>query len=110
MSLYADYLRERTKDLILEDEGGFATYRYMDDLKTVYVVDIYTVPAARREGHAKTLVDQIAEKARKVGCTHMIGTVLLGKDWTTTNTKIMFRLGCEIKSATPEYIVFSKEI
>lgn len=110
MSLYADYLRERTKDLILEDEGGFATYRYMDDLKTVYIVDIYTVPAARREGHAATLADLIAKKARAVGCTHMIGTVAPSTNGSTDSLKVLLAYGMTLFEARPDCIIMRKEL
>ena len=110
MSLYADYLRERTKDIIIEDQEGFATYRYMDDLKTVYIIDIYTVPEARHSYHATRLADQIAENARRVGCTSMIGTVVPSAKGSTTSLKVLLSYGMTLQSAGPDYIVMRKDL
>ena len=43
MSLYANYLREKSFDEILETDKGFATYRFLDERKTVYIVDLYVL-------------------------------------------------------------------
>lgn len=110
MSLYADYLRERTKDKILEDGGGFATYRYMDDGKTVYVVDIYTAPGHRDRGRATDLADQIAAEARGQGCTHMIGTVAPSTNGSTASLKVLLAYGMTLQSAGPDLIVMRKEL
>lgn len=110
MSMYADYLRERTNDHILENEWGFATYRFMDDDHTVYIVDIFISQKVRGKGHAASLADRIADEARFKGCTKMLGTVLVGKEWTTTNAKILLAYGFEIQSATAEVIIFRKSL
>lgn len=110
MSLYADYLQERTKDKILESQGGFVTYRYMDDGKTVYIVDIYTVPRARKHGHASALANQVAEEARAQGCTRMIGTVVPSAKGATASLKVLLAYGMALESAGPDYIVMGKEV
>ncbi len=62
-TLYAQYLAERTSDEILETQEGFATYRFLNDGKTVYIVDIYTVPDVRGRGYAAGLADKVLDVA-----------------------------------------------
>lgn len=111
MSMYAEYLAERTQDLIIETGDGFATYRYIPDRNAVYLIDIYVVPKARKAGEASRLADRVAAEGKeKWGVKRMLGSVLVGKAWTTTNTKILLAYGFAIESATPEVIVFVKEV
>lgn len=74
MSLYSNYLKERTNDEILETDTGFATYRYLNE-KQVYIVDIYVLPEHRELGDAASMADQICMIAKNRGCTELIGTV-----------------------------------
>lgn len=108
--MYAKYLKERTKDQILEDHGGFVTYRYLDDGKTVYIVDIYTVPEARQRGHAAELADRVAAEARGRGCASMIGTVAPSTNNSTTSLKVLLAYGMTLDNAGPDYIVMRKDI
>ena len=110
MSMYAEYLKERTKDQILEDQGGFATYRYLDDGKTVYIVDIYTVPEARDRGHAAALANRIATEAKERGCTSMIGTVVPSTNGSTASLKVLLAYGMSLDNAGLDYIVMRKDI
>lgn len=109
MSLYADYLRERTTDLILEDPKGFATYRYIDD-KTVYIVDIYVVPEARKQGFASELANLIAEEAKAKGCTSMLGSVVPSAKGSTTSLKVLLGYGMRLDRSGDNYIFFRKDL
>ncbi len=110
MSLYADYLFERTNDKILEGPSGFVTYRYMDDGKSVYIIDIYTVPEERKKKSASILADLVAEEARGKGCTQMLGTVVPSMKGSTASVKVLFAYGFEILSASHDVIVFRKDL
>lgn len=109
MSLYADYLKERTLDEIIEDENGFATYRFPDE-KTVYIIDIYTKPNSRRLNAARDKADYIVGMARKKGCTKVIGSVIPSTKGSTTSLKVLLGYGMKLDSSTNDFIVFSKEI
>lgn len=110
MSLYAEYLTERTNDLIIETDTGFATYRYLDDKVTVYIVDIYTVKEARMTGKAFYLMDLIAEESRAVGCKMLMGTVFTNCKGTTVSTKMLLAYGMRIESSLENCIIFKKDI
>jgi GNAT superfamily N-acetyltransferase len=108
MSLYAEYLRERTDDKIIETDFGFATYRYIDD--AVYIVDIYVKPANRKKGEASILADMIAEEAKDHGINKMLGTVATGTKGATSSLKVLLAYGFELAKTSPEGIILSKEI
>jgi GNAT superfamily N-acetyltransferase len=108
-SLYAQYLKERTSDEIIECDTGFITYRKIDE-KIMYVPDIFVLSEVRNHGIARNLLDKVSEYAKSIGCTQLIGTVLSNKIWTTLNLKMMFNYGFEVTSSTNEAIVLKKDI
>jgi ribosomal protein S18 acetylase RimI-like enzyme len=109
MSLYADYLKERTDDQILETEFGFATYRFLDE-KTVYIVDIYVMPECRRGTHASAMADNIVRASKLKGCTKLLGTVVPSAKGSTTSLKVLLGYGMKLKSCSNDCIVFEKDI
>ena len=109
MSLYAEYLRERTKDEIIEGERGFATYRFTDE-KTVYLVDLYVRPDFRKSGVARETADLVAEIARKRGCTKMLGSVVPSTKGSTESLKVLLAYGMTLESSGPDFIIFGKEL
>lgn len=110
MSMYADYLKERTKDLIVETASGFATYRYLDDDKTVYIVDIFVIPEDRKSKAASLMADGIVKVAKERGCTKLIGSVVPSTNNSTTSMKVLLGYGMVLDSAANDFIIFKKEI
>lgn len=110
MSLYASYLRERTEDSILETDYGFATFRWVEEGRAVYIVDIYTTPEAREKGLATELADQIAEIARKKGCKTMIGTVQPSAKGSTVSLKVLSAYGMTLQSSGQDVIIMRKDL
>jgi hypothetical protein len=110
MSLYANYLTERTNDKILEGQTGFITYRYINDGKSIYLVDIYVVPENRRKGAAKMLADLVVAEAKAAGCTEIFGTVVPATNNSTMSLKVLLSYGMELHSSLDNMIIFRKEI
>lgn len=110
MSMYADYLREKTDDLILETDKGFATYRYIEEGKAVYIIDIYIHPDFRQDGIAAGLADTIVEEAKRKGCTRLMGSVVPSNKGSTTSLKILLGYGMLLHSSGADFIVFRKDI
>lgn len=108
-SLYAKYLVERTNDLIIENEEGFATYRYINE-NQVYIVDIYVVPEARKKKLASAMADFIANEAKNKGCKEMIGTVVPSAKNSTASIQVLLGYGMSLHSATDNVVVFRKEL
>ncbi len=109
-SLYAKYLTERTDDLILEYPQGFATYRYINDGKTVYIIDIFVVSCARQSGLATKMANEIVREAKVKGCTELIGSVYPSTKNSTTSLKVLLGYGMTLQSASSDFIVFRKGI
>lgn len=110
MSLYANYLREKTNDEILETDKGFATYRYLDNDKTVYIVDIYVLPDFRNTHEASKMADSIIAEAKEKGCTKMIGSVVPSAKGSTASLKVLLAYGMTLDSSTNDFILFKKEL
>lgn len=110
MSHYADYILERTTDQIIEGPSGFATFRYLNEGKTVYIIDIYTTPEERKKGAAGILADLIAEEAKSKGATEMLGTVVPSTKNSTVSLRVLLGYGFKLQSAGNDLIVFRKEL
>lgn len=108
-SLYANYLKERTDDQILETTKGFATYRYIND-KSVYIIDIYTIPEARKSGYATELTNKIVEIAKSEGCAELLGTVVPGMKGSTEGLKAFLAYGMQLSGIEKDMIILRKEI
>lgn len=109
MSLYADYLREKTTDSIKEIEQGFITYRYIDD-KTVYIIDLYIRPDCRQKYVASGLADEVVEEARKKGCDKLLGSVIPSNKNSTQSLEVLLAYGMTLESSSNNFIFFKKEI
>lgn len=110
MSLYADYLKERSDDAILENDFGFVVYRFVEDGKAVYLVDIYIVPQYRKTGHGKGMAGLVAQLAKDVGCTSMIGTVKPSAKGSTISLKVLLAYGMHLERSGDDFIIMRKEI
>lgn len=75
MSHYAKYLEEFTNQYIIEDENGYATYKFEDDY--VYIMDIFVVKEKREKKIASSYADKIAEIAKQKGYYQMVGSTNL---------------------------------
>jgi hypothetical protein len=110
MSHYAAYIRERSDDEIVENESGFATYRFINDGKSCYIIDLYVCPRDREKGEASGLADTIVGIAKQRGCSELLGSVVPSAKGSTTSLKVLLGYGMTLKSASNDFIVFSKEI
>lgn len=111
MSLYADYLREKTDTQVLETEKGFCTYRWLDD--GPYIIDIYVLPDFRHDHEATRMANQVAEFGRARGDKVMYGSVNVGTKECGQSLKVLLAYGFEPHSSsttTPNFWLLSKEI
>lgn len=109
VSLYAEYIKERTNDKILELDVGFATYRYLNQSQ-VYIVDIYVKEEHRKVGFAASIADRIAKEAKQNGCTEMIGTVVPSTKNATASISILIAYGMSLISSSNDLIVLKKDL
>ncbi len=109
MSLFADYFKEFFDDETIEEDGGFAVYRYIGD-KQVYIVHIYVIPELRRSGLASALADKIVDAAKLRGCAELLGSVVPGARACTDSLKVLLGYGMSLKNIEGNMIIFSKGI
>lgn len=109
MSLFADYLRERTNTQIIEIPQGFCTYKFMED-NTIYIEDIFTLPEFRRSNVASQLADQVCDIGREKGCTHVIGSVVPSAKNSTASISVLIAYGMKVDRSMNDFIVFKKEL
>ena len=110
MSLYAEYIRERTTDSVIESDYGFATYRYLDDGQTVYIVDIFVLEAHRKSHCAALMADRIAHEAKKRGAIQMLGTVQPSAKGSTTGLAVLLAYGFKLFKAGDDHIIMRKDL
>lgn len=108
-SLYAQYVMEKTNDLIIETPEGFATYRYCGT-DTVYIVDIYIVPEMREARYASGIADAIVKEAKDKGCTKLIGSVVPSTKNSTLGIKTLLGYGMVLDSSAVDFLLFRKDI
>lgn len=110
MSMYADYLKEHRGDEIVENDTGFATYRYLNEGKTVYIIDIYVRPDFRRHHAASALADEIVRVAKSQGAVELLGTVVPSLKSSTDSLKTLLGYGMTLGSSSNDLLVFRKDI
>lgn len=108
-SMYANYIRERTNDEIIETSKGFATYRYINE-NQVYLIDIYVKSEFRKQNIATKLADIVAYKAKKRGCTEMIGSIQVSAKNSDSSIKVLLAYGMKPYSTVQDGILFKKEL
>jgi GNAT superfamily N-acetyltransferase len=109
MSQYAEYLRERTYDQIIETEKGFVTWRHLEE-KRVYIVDIFVHRDFRGKGVASELADEVVKMAKKAGCKELIGIVAVAAKNSTDSIKVLLAYGMTLSGVTADGVIFRKEI
>lgn len=109
-SHYANYLSERTTDFIMEDSNGFVTYRFLNDGKSVYIIDIYVIPDMRKQGLASDFADIVVSMAKARGCEEVLGTVVPSSKGSNESLRVLLAYGMELKSSAHDIIIFRKGI
>lgn len=113
MDMYAEYIKERENFETYVLQGvlepiGFGTYQIQD--KQVYLRDLFVRPALRNNRYATAIANKISEIARNLGCTKMLGSVLLSTGQSTESTKILLAYGFQIQKCSETFILFEKDL
>lgn len=112
MSLYKNYLLEKTKDKIIETTHAFATYRYLDHagVPAVYIIDLYVEPDFRKTNVASTIADNIVKEASILGCKYLLGSVVPSNKESTSSIRVLLAYGMSLDSSSNDFILFKKDI
>ncbi len=109
LSVYGQYLKERTGRGIVENEDGFASFEYIGD-DTVYIVDIFVIPEKRQQRLAATMADSIVAAAVKDGKKYLLGSVDVSANGAEASIKILEAYGMKPHKVAEPMIFFIKEI
>lgn len=109
LSLYAQYLTERTSRGILETEDGFATFDYISD-DTVYIIDLFVVPEKRKSHVASEIANKICEEAIKTGRKYLLGSVDVTAKGSEASCKVLEAYGMTIHKVAEPMIFYVKQI
>lgn len=109
MSLYSDYISEKTNKSIIETEKGFVTYSFPDKT-TVYIEDIYIKPAYRNSYEASLLANQVVDIAKERGCVKLVGSVVPSTKNSTASLSVLIGYGMKLSSSTNDFILFEKDL
>ena len=107
--MFAEYLKEKTDDQIIETEKGFVTYCFTNE-SDCYIKDVYILPQFRNMGAMTEFGDQITLTAKAANKKRLLGSVIPSNKNSTASMKALFAYGMKIDSATNDFILLSKEI
>ncbi len=108
MQKLLDYFKEREGfDAIITDEG-FASYKITGE--ECYIRDIWVHRDFRKKGIASEMADDIAEIAKKAGCTYLTGSVSTTANNSTESVLVLLAYGFKIHSVVQYGIFFRKEL
>lgn len=108
MSLYAEYLHEKTDVKILESPNAFATYVFTD--KGCWIKDIYVKPEFRKTNLARDLANMISEIAKEKGVKTLLGSVIPSNKNSTDSLKVLLAYGMTLDSCGNDFILFKREL
>ncbi len=101
LSMYGQYISERTNRGILEVEHGFATFEYLPG-DIVYIIDLFVEKEYRKEGIAAKMADTICEQALKEGKKYLLGSVDVNAKGAAGSHKALEAYGMKpFKEANP---------
>ena len=109
MSMYADYIKERTNDKILESDEGFVTYRLLNE-NQVFIVDLYIRPEFRRLRKATSMADMVCNWAHHAGCTEVLATVCTNAKGCDVSRKSIESYGMKLVQTIGQVELYAKEI
>lgn len=96
-TLYAQYLKSRLDQEILENENGFLVYK--QNGKECYLAEFYVKPESRRAGVAKQLLNQLKNISSEAGCEYIIATVHQFDKHASQTLSAAFALGFKLHLA-----------
>lgn len=108
MSLFSEYLRERTEIEMIENDYGFITFSIEGD--NCYIRDLYIVPAERKNHWATDLANRVRDIALSRKCKYLTGSVCPQAKNATDSLKVLLAYGMRLDSAANNLIIFKKEI
>jgi predicted GNAT family acetyltransferase len=109
VSYYADYVTERTNDIIYESDKGFIVFRYLSP-EQVYIVDLYVSHEYRLTNVASEMVKRVVNIAKATGRTELVGSVVPSCKNATESLHACLHRGMKVVSSSDNVIILKKGI
>lgn len=71
MSLFGDYVKERTTKSILEDDISFAVFSFPDSDSTLFIEDFFVDLKWRKQNKGRVLFGKLLEEGRRRGAVNI---------------------------------------
>lgn len=107
-SLYGKYIEEREQRDIIENDSGFASYSFVDNM--CYIIDVYVIPEKRISGMASNLCDQVCEIARRRGCGKIVTSVDPKTNGASGSMQVILKYGFKVFHTDGTLVWFEKEL
>jgi hypothetical protein len=108
MSLYSDYVHERTDKHVYETTKGFIVYSFTED--ALYIEDVYVVKQYRRQRTCFEFGDYAAGIARFKGKSKLLGSVMVNTKGASESMQMLLAYGFKLDSSTNNFILLKKEL
>lgn len=108
MSHFANYLKERSNEDLLEFEEGFVSYKIFG--QECYIKDIYVAPEHREKGLASSIADEVTKIAKEAGCKFLTGSVCPSAKNSHVSLLVLLGYGMRLLRAEHDMVYFIKEI
>ncbi len=110
MSLYKEYLKEREGIEVYENDCGFISYSYIEEVNALYLAEFYVIPAKRNTPAGYRLYQRAVNLAKSNGCTKIMGSVDVSTNGYELSEKLMGKLGFRFYKKVGYLIYFIKTI
>jgi hypothetical protein len=107
---YPAYLREYRGQEHIETDYGFISYIVQEANKSIYLADVYVVPAKRHEHLGHKLIEMVKDVGRERDCTQLLTHVFM--DYRKKEESLLCALygGGKIIAIDPVKLTLSMEI
>lgn len=108
MSLFKNYKEEREGAIVVENDYGFASAIKLDE--HLYIDEIYVLPEHRKLKVAANLADELAEIAKELKYTRLLGSVDINANNSTISLKVLLAYGFYLYDTNGSMIYLEKGI
>ena len=108
MSLYSEYIAERTDKHVYETDKGFIVYSLTED--ALYIEDVFVAKDFRRQKICFEFGDYAAGIARFKGKSKLLGSVVPNSKGSTESMQMLLAYGFKLDSSINNFILLKKEL
>ena len=108
MSLWADYIKEREGNDVIEEPFGFIEYSIA--LPFLRIESIFIAKEQRDNGRGSDLANRVTQIAREASATHLWASVWIGALNATESLKAILAYGFQVTALQNDCIILTRDI